>query len=450
MMNSIQLPEWFDIPKNFPYKDFVLGFSFVVYAWETYLSYRQHKKLKEKKVPSALSTIVQIDTFTKAQAYGLDKSYFSFLSGIFSQLQTAWFLYYNILPYFWDLAHKVLVDYVAPNVGNPDIANNELFQSVMFMYIFGGFSMILGLPFSLYSTFVIEEKHGFNKQTLSLFFTDMIKTTLLSIIIGTPFLIGFLWIIQVTGTSFVFYVWVFMIVFQLFFITIYPTFIQPLFNKFTELPEGELKEKVYALAKRIEFPLTKLFVVDGSKRSGHSNAYFFGFFKNKRIVLFDTLLEHSSIEETCGVLAHELGHWKYNHVFRTLIISQVHLLLIFYIFSLFLTRQELYTSFGFTSHPILIGFLLFQFVYSPVEAVMGFAMNLLSRKHEFEADFFAVQLGYSDVLASGLIKLQIKNLGNMNPDTWYSTWHYSHPPLVERLNAITKAAGSQSNDKKKK
>ena len=161
---------------------------------------------------------------------------------------------------------------------------------------------MITLPFSLYSTFVVEQKHGFNKQTIGLFFSDLFKSLLLGIVIGSPVIAGIVYIIQSTGSNFYFYVWGFMLLFQLLMVSIYPTLIQPLFNKFTPLEDGSLKKSIDALAQRIAFPLTKVFVVDGSKRSGHSNAYFFGFFKNKRIVLFDTLLEQNNEQETCAVL----------------------------------------------------------------------------------------------------------------------------------------------------
>jgi len=166
---------------------------------------------------------------------------------------------------------------------------------------------------------------------------------------------------------------------------------------------------------------------------------FFGFFKNKRIVLFDTLLEQATTEEVLGVLAHELGHWQYNHVFKMLAINQLHLLFFFYAFKFVVNYAPLYEAFGFTeSRPVVIGFLLFNFLVSPLDSVLSCLMNILSRKHEFEADAYAKKLGYTEVLKSGLIKLQVKNLGNMNPDSLYSIWNYSHPPLVERLNALGK------------
>lgn len=221
--------------------------------------------------------------------------------------------------------------------------------------------------------------------------------------------------------------------FQLFFVMIFPTFIQPLFNKFTPLPKGSLRTKIEALAAKLKFPLKKLFVVDGSKRSSHSNAYFYGFFNNKRIVIFDTLIDQSTEEEVVAVLAHELGHWYYNHVFVTLLTVQVQLFVLFYLFSLLTQLPSLFAEFGFgKEQPILVGFLLFQFVYSPVDSVMTFFMNYMTRSKEFQADAFAKRLGYSEQLKAGLITLNKSNLSNVNPDYLYSMYHHSHPPLIQR------------------
>ncbi|KAH9271840.1 hypothetical protein BASA83_005942 [Batrachochytrium salamandrivorans] len=219
----------------------------------------------------------------------------------------------------------------------------------------------------------------------------------------------------------------------------YPTFIQPLFNKFDSLPDGELKVKIDALAKSVEFPLTKVFVVDGSKRSSHSNAYFFGLFKNKRIVIFDTLLEQATHNEVLAILAHELGHWQFSHTTKRLAIIQTHLFMVFFLFSKVIALDSLYMSFGFDSKPIIIGFLLFQFIFTPAESIMGFVMNLISRHDEFQADSYAKKLNYATDLKNGLIKIHLKNSSNLNPDKLYSIWHYSHPPLVERLSAIIKS-----------
>lgn len=254
------------------------------------------------------------------------------------------------------------------------------------------------------------------------------------------------------------------LIFQLFIIMIYPTVIQPLFNKLTPLEEGELRTKIEELAARIAFPLKKLYVIDGSKRSNHSNAYFYGFGKNKHIVLFDTLIDHSDNEEICAVLAHELGHWKMGHTLKLLGVSQVYTFIIFWLFSFFIHNAKFYQDFGFHTTPLLIGFVLFQIVYIPVDSVISFCMHVYQRKNEYEAgkwihiyiylvtyflflftsflficlllDAFALKLGYASKLRSSLIKLSVKNLGGFNMDPWYSAWNNSHPTLTERLGKL--------------
>ncbi|KAJ3326072.1 CAAX prenyl protease 1 [Blyttiomyces sp. JEL0837] len=421
-----------------PYKELVLGFSWTIYLWEQYLSIRQHRNLSNPKlgVPKSLQAHVTNEEHEKARAYGRDKSWFGFFSSAYGQIQNSAVIIMNYLPFFWDLAKDVLA-----KVGLD--GDREIMQSVVFTCIIMVLSTFMNLPLSLYSTFVIEERHGFNKQTLSLFFSDLVKEILLSLVIGAPVIAGLLMVIKWGGENFFLYVCVFMLDFQLIMVIIYPTLIQPLFNTFKPLEDGELKTKINALASRINFPLTKIFVVDGSKRSSHSNAYFYGFFKNKRIVLFDTLLEHSDQDEICGVLAHELGHWQMNHIFKMLALSQIQIFVIFYLFSKFVHAKPMYEAFGFEEQPIIIGLILFTYLYSPVDSLLSFLMHVISRIHEFQADAYAKSLGYASVLANGLIKLHKKNLGNLNPDKLYSAWHYSHPPLVERLAAI------QASEKKK-
>ncbi|KAG0005118.1 hypothetical protein BGZ65_011955 [Modicella reniformis] len=416
---------------TFPYKECVLGFMYIVFLWEEYLRYRHYRNLRSRVRPKTLLAYVSEEEFLKAQAYGLDKTRFGFVESVFNQIQSTLSIVLDFLPWLWSLSGTVL--FKVTGYGS----EYEISHSIVFFALLMIISTIVAMPFSLYFAFVIEERHGFNKQTLRLYFSDLIKGHLVAGAIGMPFLAGFLKIIKIGGENFYFYVWLFMVAFQLVMVSVYPTFIQPLFNKFEPLPEGELRSMIEALASRIHFPLTKLFVIDGSKRSGHSNAYFYGFFKNKRIVLFDTLLEHSDNEEICAVLAHELGHWACNHTLKMLAFGQVQLFAIFYLFSQFINNKDMYMSFGFTdAMPTLIGFLLFNYLYSPVESVIGFITNMISRRYEFQADAFARNLGYAASLASGLIKLQLKNLGTMNPDWLHSMYHRSHPELVERLNAV--------------
>ncbi|KAG0363146.1 hypothetical protein BG005_002660 [Podila minutissima] len=420
----------------FPYKEFVLGFMLLVFSWEEYLRFRHYRNLCSKERPKALREHVTDEEFQKAQAYGRDKAAFGFVETLVDHIQSALMLIYDFLPWLWGVSGQVMS--ATTGFGS----EYEITQSIIFFALYSVISTILSLPASLYSTFVIEERHGFNKQTLKLFFSDMAKGYLLGGAIGMPVLAGFLKIIKISGENFYFYIWLFMVAFQLVMVSIYPTFIQPLFNTVEPLAEGELRTMIEALASRLHFPLTKLYVIDGSKRSGHSNAYFYGFFKNKRIVLFDTLMEHSDNDEICAVLAHELGHWACNHTLKMLAFGQVQLFAVFYLFSQFINNVDMYTSFGFmNSTPTFIGFLLFQYLYSPVESVISFVTNMISRRYEFQADGFARDLGYAGSLASGLIKLQLKNLGTMNPDWLHSMYHRSHPELVERLDAINQPLG---------
>ncbi|KAG0175748.1 hypothetical protein DFQ28_003227 [Apophysomyces sp. BC1034] len=412
------------------YKQCVLLFSGAVYAFEQYLNFRQHRLYLLPERPKHLADIVSESVFKKSQGYNLDKSRFGFVHNAYKQLETIAFLHFDVLPFLWDLAGQTMLKYAGYG---PEY---EIVQSMVFVVLYSLLSTITSLPFSFYSTFVIEQRHGFNKQTVGLFFADMVKMQLVMGAIMLPFLSVFLWIIQTTGDNFYFYVWIIVVFFQLFLLTIYPTVIQPLFNKLTPLQEGDLRTRIEELAASIKFPLKKLYVIDGSKRSSHSNAYFYGFGKNKQIVLFDTLFEHTNTDEICAVLAHELGHWSMSHTIKLMVVNQIYLLTLFWLFSFFIHNVQLYTDFGFNIMPTLIGFLLFQLIYSPVDSVINFLMHVYQRKNEYEADAFALKLGYASILRSALIKLSVKNLGGFNNDSWHSAWNHSHPSLTERLSAL--------------
>lgn len=341
-------------------------------------------------------------------------------------------LLFGILPWFWKKSGEFLF-LAGLN------AENELLHTLSFLAGVMIWSQITDLPFSLYSTFVIEARHGFNKQTVWLFFWDIIKGIFLSVIIGPPIVAAIIIIVQKGGPYLAIYLWGFMFVLSLVMMTLYPTLIAPLFNKFTPLPEGELRESIEKLASSLTFPLKKLFVVDGSTRSNHSNAYMYGFFKNKRIVLYDTLIQQCKTEEVVAVIAHELGHWKLNHTMYSFIAVQILTFLQFGGYTLVRNSSDLFKSFGFDTQPVLIGLIIFQHTVIPLQHLVSFALNLVSRSFEFQADAFAKKLGYASELRSGLVKLQEENLSAMNTDPWYSAYHYSHPPLVERLAAIDKS-----------
>jgi STE24 endopeptidase len=253
----------------------------------------------------------------------------------------------------------------------------------------------------------------------------MIKTNILTFALAPPILAGFLAIIKKTGSQFFYYLWMFGAGLQVFMITIYPIVILPLFNKLSPLEEGKLKTDVEDLAKKLKFPLHELYVIDGSKRSAHSNAYFFGLPWKKHIVIYDTLIEKSEKEEVVAVLAHELGHWSLGHTTKLFGISQAHFFYIFALFSVFVNNNSLYADFGFTNqHPIIIGFLLFSDVLGPMDNVIKLLMNILSRRFEFQADAFANNLGYNTELARSLIKLQIQNLSTMDADWMFASCQF--------------------------
>lgn len=251
------------------------------------------------------------------KAYGRAKTKYSLISGLYGQIQNTAFIYFDVLPKLWTLTGSWLLRYA------PSRFTSEISHSIVFVLSFIVIQQILSLPTSIYHTFVLEEKFGFNKQTPKLFVMDILKSQMLAFILAPPILAGFLTIVQKTGNSFFYYLWLFGAGLQVFMITIYPITILPLFNKLTPLEPGDLKTGVEALAKRLKFPLHELHVIDGSKRSAHSNAYFFGMPWKKHIVIYDTLIEKSETEEVVAVLAHELGHWSLGHTTRLFGISQV-------------------------------------------------------------------------------------------------------------------------------
>ncbi|KKA27857.1 hypothetical protein TD95_003251, partial [Thielaviopsis punctulata] len=428
----------------FPWKTLVLTFSVGKFAFETFLSLRQYRVLQRTKPPKVLSHEVTQEVYDKSQAYGRAKSKFSMINNLWSEIQNIAFIQYDVLPKLWDYSSLLVAAFV------PARFAGEITQSIVFVIGFIFINQIMSLPSSIYGTFVLEEKFGFNKITPKLFVTDFIKANILTVVFVPPILAGFLAIIQKTGDKFFLFLSLFTAGLQVFMVAVYPTLIQPLFNKLSPLKEGTLKTKVEALSTKLKFPLHELFVIDGSKRSAHSNAYFFGLPWKKYIVLYDTMLEKSADEEVVAVLAHELGHFKLGHTLSNAIIGQTHLFVIYTMFSAFVHNTSLYNAFGFyAQQPIIIGFLLFSDVLTPTDSMMKLMMNVISRKFEYQADAFAANLGYTKELGQSLIKLQIQNLSAMEADWMYSSYHYSHPLLSERLSALDWKPTGKVMDKEK-
>lgn len=434
-----------------PWKSIIAGISVAQFAFETYLTYRQYRSLQSKKLPAALENEIDNETFVKSSAYSRAKARFSVFSDAFNLLQKLAAIKYDFMPRLWNLGVR-LSQFVLPARW---AAVSSVAQSLWFLGVISNISTVIDLPLSYYQHFVLEEEFGFNKLTKQLWIVDTLKGLALGHALGGPVLYGFLKIFEKFETNFLWYICGFIFLIQILAITLIPVFIMPLFNKFTPLEDGPLKKSIEDLASKLGFPLDKIFVVDGSKRSSHSNAYFTGLpFTSKRIVLYDTLVNESSVDEITAVLAHEIGHWQKNHIINMVLLSQVHTFALFSLFSAVYRNLSLYNSFGFflgvpnegllpsstqvftPDFPIMIGLQLFNDLLAPMECVMQFLLSLISRLHEYQADSFAKALGYTQYLAQALINLQIKNLSTMNVDPLYSAYHYSHPTLAERLTVL--------------
>lgn len=272
-------------------------FGLLSFFWELYLSWRQYKKRRDTPdLPSEFQEILDENAYKKARLYSLDKERFGFVSAIWSAMENSIILLFNLIVVFWNIS-----GHIAESWGY----NSEIIQSLVFILLTIMIDTVMNMPWKMYDTFIIEEKHGFNKQTFGFFVKDQIKKLILSMAMGLPLITALIWIIKAGGDYFFFFVWVFLLVFTLFFATIYPEFIAPLFDKYTPLKEGPLRSKIENLAASLQFPLKKLYVVEGSKRSSHSNAYLYGFWNNKRIVLYDTLIAnyHSESEKVAETTA---------------------------------------------------------------------------------------------------------------------------------------------------
>ncbi|KZV98886.1 metalloendopeptidase [Exidia glandulosa HHB12029] len=434
------------------WKFYVQLFSAGITLFESYLIMRQYPYFSKKAPPPALASEFSGDVFHKSQVYGRDKARFNFISGLYRGGLEQIILHYDLYAWAWSSAGSLLKRF---GYGT----EYEIPQSIVFCGVLYLLFTIPTIPLDIYSTFVLEANHGFNKTTPGLFVTDMLKSWLLCIVLGAPFLAAFLSILRWAGDRFVPWLMLFLIVFQMTMVVLYPTVIQPLFNKLSPLPEGTLRGRIERLASALSFPLTHLYEIDGSKRSSHSNAYFFGLPWSKHIVIYDTLIKQSKEEEVEAVLAHELGHWYYAHPTKLLLISQIHLFAILAFYPVFRHSPLFVRSFGFSSSvaahpPLMVSFLLYQMILSPVESLVGLFMNFVTRRFEWQADAFATALASTigpekaatmgdisdmgDRLGRALVGLHRENLSSVWVDWLYSTWHHSHPTLAERLKALEK------------
>lgn len=316
------------------------------------------------------------------------------------------------------------------------ITAHPVAAALFFFGILGFAADLAGIPFDLYSTFVIEEKYGFNKTTPKTFIQDKLKSWLLAVLLGAPLLALIIWLYTLTGNRFWVLAWIIISTFSILLTFFYSTLIVPLFNKQQLLEEGELRSAIEKMCRNAGFQLSRIYIINGSKRSTKANAYFAGFGSKRRIVLFDTLIDDLTTNQIIAVLAHEIGHYKKKHVITTMILSVLQTGLLLYLFSLVAGNPALAGALSVAQPSFHINVLVFGILYIPVSMLTGLFSNYLSRKFEYQADAFAAALGYKEDLAAALIGLSEKNLGNLTPHPAYVFVHYSHPPLLHRLEHL--------------
>lgn len=391
------------------------------YLFEQYLDYLNYKS-QSASLPSELKDVYNEEKYLKSIEYNKTRSRFSFITSAFSFLLSFILLYSGFFGWLDALLRPMI--------------NNEILLSLAYFMVLFIVSDILNTPLQWYSTFVIEEKFGFNKTTPKLFIVDKFKGYLLSVLLGG--LLGFvlLWLIHEWGQGFWWIFWVFIAGFMVFMNMFYTSLIVPLFNKLLPLEDGELKEAIQTYARSVKFPLDNIYVIDGSKRSSKANAYFSGIGRKKKIVLYDTLIENHTEEELVSVLAHEVGHFKKNHIYLGLLLSILQTGLVLFIMAQMIFNINLSLALGGDVLAIHLNLIAFGLLFTPISKVTGLLFNVLSRKNEFEADQFASLTYDGNALINALKKLSSDNLSNLTPSKLFVFFNYSHPPLLTRLEAI--------------
>ncbi|PKP17980.1 MAG: peptidase M48 [Bacteroidetes bacterium HGW-Bacteroidetes-21] len=375
-------------------------------------------------VPERLQGFFDVEKFQKQQNYEKETTRFGLVKSSIMFVITVVVIASGLIGWFDSLIRLYVTD--------------ELWVSVTFFASFAVLSMVFSLPFSIYSTFVIEEKFGFNKTNGKTFVLDMFKGLLLSALIGGPILIFVIWFYLNSGPWFVLYVFILITSVSLFFSMFYSNLIVPLFNKQTPLSEGELRDAIQKMCNKAGFKLKNIFVIDGSKRSSKSNAYFTGLGPKKRIVLYDTLIKDLTTSEIVAVLAHEIGHYKRRHIPVQMTISIASSALMLYILYLALGFPELSLALGGSVGSFHLGIAAFGILFTPISLITGLLSGMLSRKFEYQADNFAAKLDLANDLSNALKKLTVNNLSNPLPHPLYVLFHYSHPPVLERIKNLEK------------
>jgi STE24 endopeptidase len=401
----------------------ILAIAILSYIFDQLLDYI-NLKAQRTDIPDEIAAFYDKSQYLKSLSYHKELTNFSFITAAFSFVLSLCMLLFGGFGWL-DSFLRAWIE-------------NEILLALVFFGVLMLASDVLTIPFQLYSTFVIEEKYGFNKTTLKIFITDKLKGYMLAAVIGGPLLALLIYCIQVIGPSF--WIWFAAIasVFILFMNMFYTSLILPLFNKLTPLPDGELKTAIERFSEKVSFPLDNVFVIDGSKRSNKANAFFSGIGKKKKIVLYDTLISRHTTEELVAVLAHEVGHFKKKHIIWGFVLSIVQIFFMMFVLSLLVYNENLSLALGGQQLSIHLNLIAFAILFAPISGVTGLFMSMYSRRNEYEADAYARETYSGPALAEALKRLSVDSLSNLYPHPVYVFFHYSHPPLLKRLEAIAK------------
>jgi STE24 endopeptidase len=398
---------------------FIIVLNFLLERWLDWLN----DKNSSSSMPNELKGIYDEENYTKQRAYDKVKSNFSIISSSFSFILILLMLFFNGF---------VFVDELAKSY-----TENKILLPLVFFAILMLASDILTTPFSFYSTFVIEEKFGFNRTTIKTYILDKIKGALISVIIGGGLMALFIWFYNYSGELFWLWTWGVFAAFMILITMFYASVIVPLFNKLTPLADGDLKDEITEYCNKVDFKLDNLFIMDGSKRSSKANAFFSGLGAKKRIVLYDTLANDYTKEEITAVLAHEIGHYKKKHTLTSMLVSILQVGLMLFVLSLVINRPEFSLALGLKEKSFHVSLLVFSLLYSPLSMLIGVTMNIISRKNEYEADNYAKSTYNAEPLVSSLKKLSVDSLSNLTPHPYYVFVNYSHPTLLQRIKALS-------------
>ena len=402
---------------------FIILFALLIEYATRVVAHLLNLKSLRSEPPPALEGVYKPEDYRKSQEYVRTNTRFAFVTSTFSLA---------VLFSFWFAGGFNYLDQIVRSWGFVPVLNGLFYIGILLL----GYSL-LTLPLSIYRTFVIEERFGFNRTTPRTFLVDRVKGLGLAALLGASLLAGILALFEYAGYHAWLYCWIAFTGFSLILQYVAPTWIMPLFNKFTPLEPGELKEAILNYARSVDFPIKSVFVMDGSKRSSKSNAFFTGFGRNKRIALFDTLIKRHTVPELIAILAHEIGHYKKKHILQGTIINILHAGVLFFVLSILLGSPGLYNAFYMEQPSIYSGILFFGLLYTPLEMVLSVIMNALSRRNEYEADRFAAEtIQHPQHLIGALKKLSAGNLSNLMPHPFYVFLNYSHPPLLQRMRAI--------------